>query len=139
MKRRKYNVMPIGLQKYNLKRIFEKLNPWATFEDISLDFLDPKSNYNENLENAQDVEPDYRWVMPSEKRKRDYPHFQDMEDSEGNPYLEIRVRVKPHPVKAKGKEYQRGRIQVTTDKSWIGTTAIIKLKPKENRARIGLR
>jgi hypothetical protein len=55
-------VMPLGLQKYTITRIFKRLNPKNDPEDLDWDGLDDKCCLGGNLENMQELNPQYIWV-----------------------------------------------------------------------------
>jgi hypothetical protein len=128
--------MPEGLQIYNLKRLFYKLNPGGNFEDIDLDLIDPTASFPENLEIIKGENWRYRWEIKKRKKKarvKNIIHWKHRCPN-GTHYYTSSVPIKQHAMtikqknsKGRTKEYKKlyGRIQVIVDKKWIGRDAKI--------------
>jgi hypothetical protein len=53
--------MPLGLQKYTILKIFNKLNPDAEPDNLDWDNLDTVCCFSENYHNMANAHPDYVW------------------------------------------------------------------------------
>ena len=53
--------MPLGLQKYTLKKMFKKLNPNADPEFLDWDCMSYDQNFNENYRDMANGNPEYVW------------------------------------------------------------------------------
>lgn len=53
--------MPLGLQKYNIKRIFNRLNPNEEPDNLDWDVLDSECCFSENRDNMKRGNPQYKW------------------------------------------------------------------------------
>ena len=58
---KKERVMPLGLQKYTLKKMFKKLNPDADPEFLDWDCMSYDQNFNENYRDMENGNPEYVW------------------------------------------------------------------------------
>jgi len=125
--------MPINLQICTLKRIFLRANrhlkdPSAEMYNIGWETLDSTLGLDENIQSFEEEYPQYLWRVPNREVKQEW---EEEFDSEGNSIgFTKRVEVKPNKVKSKGKFYVVGRIQVTTDKKWIGRMAKILVRKR---------
>ena len=57
-------VMPLGLQKHTILKVFNRLNPDAEPDDLDWDHLDGKCSFAENLWNMKQGHPRYVWDEP---------------------------------------------------------------------------
>jgi hypothetical protein len=139
---KKYKHMPLGLQLHVLRKNLAKLNPWL--EDVDLvphvsiggtlnpeeeweDYVDPDASFPENLDDLERQFPSVKWRVPKiteNKPLRMKPIV--LRDEEGVS-LQYKFIIKPHRPTAKGKRYNRGRIQISLDKSLIGRFAIVQI------------
>ena len=53
--------MPLGLQKYTITKIFNKLNPDEEPDDLDWDNLDKGATFHENLNNMKNGHPRFNW------------------------------------------------------------------------------
>jgi hypothetical protein len=127
--------MPEGLQIYNLKRLFYKLNPEADFDDVDLDALDPEATFPENIGFIKEENRRFRWDIPrgKETQVRDLriwtPHVSSslMIWTTSVPIKRQNMRIVRKNKAGSKRIYKKtyGRIQVTVDKEWIGREAKI--------------
>jgi len=54
-------VMPLGLQKYTIKKVFLKWNPDGEPDNLDWDALEKGATFGENLENMKSMHPEYIW------------------------------------------------------------------------------
>lgn len=135
--------MPINMQIAVIKRILPQANPWLT----NLDFvpiegegtqdwaetLDDSVTLPENIYELERRFPLVRWRVPEKKRispdkAKRWERTQMYAGPKRDSYFQVAdVLVKPHKVKAKGKTYLHGRIQLTLDQEMIGRRARVSV------------
>lgn len=134
--------MPIALQIYTFKRIFLSTNlgnPRAALDDIDFyGILDSGVPFEDNLENLERKLPEYCWRVPKRKSSTKTTWHQRLSKTDPNyDIYTTKVTIKQGKVKRKYRTrfymkkraiYQRGRIQVTVSKKWIGREATIIVK-----------
>jgi hypothetical protein len=118
--------MPRKLQIRMIKNTFKKLNPRELGDDIDFDVFDNKATYRENLEIFKTYHPQYRWDFPKKDKIRTSKQYSVKQVGKFTTYT-FRVKIKEHRVKAKGKYYTSGRVQLTVDKELIGHVAEVKV------------
>jgi len=77
--------MPLGLQKYTILKIFNRLNPDAEADNLDWDWLDDKSLLVENLLNMKQGNPDYVWNDPLDE--------EDIEQMETDRLIEEKLEI----------------------------------------------
>ena len=133
--------MPIGLQIWTIKRIVERANqhlsdPVEMLEGLAFeDSLDNLATLPENIRNLEDNPDFFDFCFRVSKRRLIAPNkpkrFQKVRRYVGPKSdsfsLVADIIVKPHKVRAKGKTYLHGRIQLTIDKELIGHKAKVSV------------
>ena len=127
--------MPIGLQKYIIRKIIEKLYPWIDDPDLLPlgdireveweDYVDPKASLPENMDDMERIFGKRMWIP---KRADNKPlRYKEVDKDEEGVLIREEVIIKRHPIRAKGKLYERGRIQVGLDKRLVGCYALVQV------------
>jgi hypothetical protein len=129
---RKYVPMPIALQKYIIRKIFLKANnglyrgvQWELDHNVDWNYLDSKGTLPENISLMERHYGQYRWRIPVTEREHRTSCWRNISAREDMDIYTLNTEIKRQIVRAKGKRYVVGRIQVTTDKKWIGCRAKI--------------
>ena len=63
-----YRKMPLGLQKYTIKKIFRKWNPSAEPNDLNWEYIQGWSDFEMNFEIMRGTNTQYVWQDPEHKR-----------------------------------------------------------------------
>jgi hypothetical protein len=128
--------MPINLQIRTFKRIFLKANthyeddPSAEMDNIDWEkALDSTLGFEENLQNLEQEYPQYLWRVPKRNPKKAKQEWRK-DLRKGHTIYTKKVEIKSQKVKTKGRVYVVGRIQVTTDKKWVGRMAKILVRKR---------
>ncbi|MGD0028748.1 MAG: hypothetical protein ABSC91_07395 [Candidatus Bathyarchaeia archaeon] len=85
---------------------------------------------SENIDRLEKLHPQMKWRMPGKLRSvcaRSKEISRHAGPDSDTFILECNVVIKPQPVKAKGKTYLHGRIQITVEKELIGKTAKVSV------------
>ena len=156
---KKERVMPLGLQKYTLLKIFKKLNPDAEPDNLNWDNTDHSGCFSENYHDMANAHPQYVWFEESieeiEQKEKDI-EIQNLIDNGVDEETIDRIRDESEMQTVKGGwkvgtiagkltytktvkikshlkgKYMRGRIQTTCDSEFIGLEAKITfVKPEE--------
>ncbi|HUW47604.1 MAG TPA: hypothetical protein VMW36_02535 [Patescibacteria group bacterium] len=96
--------------------------------------LDPTATLPENLDDLERYfSPTIRWKVKKQpapsKPRRFYKVDIGTDGTKGEfGWIKAIVIVRPHPVRAKGKDYLRGRIQLTVDKDLVGERVKVLVK-----------
>jgi len=127
--------MPINLQICNLKRIFLRENrhlkdPSAEMYNIDWEAtVDSTLGLDENIQSFEQEYPQYLWRVPIGNPRKAKQEWRKLMRKDCIIYTK-KVEIKSQKVKAKGRVYVVGRIQVTTDKKWIGRKAKILVRKR---------
>jgi hypothetical protein len=118
--------MSLGLQVRILQKFFKKFNPELDFETyVDLDLLDNLATYRDNLEIVKKYHLKIIWELPRKEEMPKEAVEHNIEQKGKFTVQSYKVRIKKQAVKAKGRIYVCGRIQLTVDKELIGRRAKI--------------
>ena len=151
--------LSLGLMIYNLKRVFNRLNPDEEVDNINFDPLDYPCGFQTALHDMADQYPQYEWF-----EEESLEEIEDMENEQKIRELKARgvseeeldrirdemdmqtlkrgwkrgwiagkeTYIKTVPIKPHTKDKAQGRIQTTCNREFIGLEAKITIvKPEE--------
>ena len=105
---------------------YEKEYEWA-------DDVDPNLSLPENLDCLKQLISGVNWQVPKIAENKPLRDKQIIRDEKGV-LIREEVIIKRHPITAKGKHYEHGRIQIILDKSLIGSYALVQVYIPEKHA-----